>query len=202
MGAVLRAFGLRGRAISVRWGGGDDNWSRSLPLVLIALFAVALAVLPPAAAARADEDPAYLALSAGGYDVNDDETAAEFRLEYRHDERYLYFFKPFIGVMGTTDEALYGYFGIAIDFYFGKCKCLIVQPNAAVGAYYDGNGKDLGHTLEFRTGGEIAYRFANRSRLGIAFQHISNASIADRNPGTESVVGTYSMPIDWTWEGW
>ncbi|MBU0725015.1 MAG: acyloxyacyl hydrolase [Alphaproteobacteria bacterium] len=147
-----------------------------------------------AGAAKAEE-PAFLALSAGAYDVNDDFTAGEFRAEYRFSEASkLWIFTPFIGVMATTDEAVYGYVGLGVDIPLGQRVVLI--PSAAVGAYHDGDGKDLGHTVEFRTGLELAYRFDNRSRLGLAVHHISNAGLGDSNPGTESVVLTYSMPTD------
>lgn len=141
------------------------------------------------------EEPAFLALSVGAYDMNDDSTAGEFRAEYRFSEaNKLWIFTPFIGVMATTDKAVYGYAGLGVDIPLGQRVVLI--PSAAVGAYHDGDGKDLGHTLEFRTGLELAYRFDNRSRLGIAWHHISNANLGDSNPGTESVVLTYSMPTD------
>ncbi|HID90986.1 TPA: hypothetical protein EYP44_03395, partial [Candidatus Bathyarchaeota archaeon] len=40
-------------------------------------------------------------------------------------------------------------------------------------------GKDLGGALEFRSGIEASYAFENDSRLGVAFNHISNASLYD-----------------------
>ena len=42
-----------------------------------------------------------------------------------------------------------------------------------------GDGLDLGYGLEFRSQLEIAYRFDNRSRLGVAVSHMSNASWVD-----------------------
>ena len=50
--------------------------------------------------------------------------------------------------------------------------------------------------LEFRSGIEVAWRFDNRSRLGVEFTHISNAGIYDRNPGTETLTVNYSIPLD------
>ena len=70
-----------------------------------------------------------------------------------------------------------------------------IRPNAAVGAFYKGNGKDLGSVVEFKTGAEFAYRFEDHSRLGLQFDHISNAGIGKRNPGTESLVLFWSFPF-------
>lgn len=156
---------------------------------LLPAMALAAALARPAAA----DDPAFLNLGAGYYDINDDEEAGEFRAEYWSDWRLL-LFKPFVGVSATTDRAVYGYLGLRMDLYFGRRWMLI--PSAAVGAYEDGDGKDLGHTIEFRTGAEIAYRFDDRSRLGIAFHHISNADLGDKNPGTEILTLNYAIPIN------
>ena len=50
--------------------------------------------------------------------------------------------------------------------------------------------------MEFRSQLEIAYRFDDRSRLGLAISHYSNASLGDTNPGTESAMIYYSVPLD------
>ena len=43
----------------------------------------------------------------------------------------------------------------------------------------------------------LAYSFENNMRFGIAFSHISNAGLGDINPGTESLVLTWAVPLDW-----
>ena len=72
----------------------------------------------------------------------------------------------------------------------------MVTGSLGAGYYEEGDGKDLGHELEFRSQIEIAYRFDDRSRLGLAVSHTSNASIADTNPGSESAILYYSVPIE------
>ena len=57
---------------------------------------------------------------------------------------------------------------------------------------------DLGNPIEFNSGVELAYRFAGQSRLGLAFDHISNAGIAKINPGVESLLLVYSYPLGGT----
>ena len=154
----------------------------------ILLFLFFLSCLPFSIQAK---DSSHLALGFGAFDMNDNKTTGEQRIEYRHGERYLSLFKPFAGIMRTNDEAYYGYLGIGIDLYFGKCRCVVLQPNFAVGIL------DLGGGLEFRSGVELAYRFENNMRFGIAFSHISNAGLGDINPGTESLVLTWAVPLDW-----
>jgi len=42
---------------------------------------------------------------------------------------------------------------------------------------------------------EFAFRFDDRSRLGLSISHYSNAGLGDSNPGTESLMANYSIPL-------
>ncbi len=157
-----------------------------------ALVCVVLASVVPQNAAWA-EDPSFVSFGAGWYDVvNRDDDAAEMRVEYRPSLRY-WLFKPLVGGMVTSDGSLHAYAGIVSDFYFGRR--IVVSPSVAPGFFVKGGGKDLDYPLEIRSQLEIAYRFDDRSRLGLAFSHMSNAGLGDRNPGSESVTLYYSIPL-------
>jgi len=146
-----------------------------------------------AAGEAAAQDPAFITFGGGYYDViRGDEPAADFRLEYRSDLE-LWVFKPWAGVEATTDGAVYVAAGLLADIYLGNR--IVVTPQAGLGYYNNGDGPDLGYPLEFRTGVEVGYRFDDRSRLALGFSHISNADLGDRNPGTEIVTLTYSLPV-------
>ena len=58
-----------------------------------------------------------------------------------------------------------------------------------------GSGHHLGSWREFRTGAEFAWRFADMSRLGVAVHHTSNAGLTKRNPGEQSILLMYSVPL-------
>lgn len=154
--------------------------------------ALALAVVAGAGPARA-ADPDFLSLSVGAFDVNDDMTAAEFRVEYRSKLEW-WIFRPFTGLMGNSDGGFYGYGGVLVDVFFGRR--FVLTPSFAIGAYDRGSGKDLGHSIEFRSQIELAYRFDDRSRLAISLDHMSNASLDEVNPGTESLMLTYAFPFE------
>jgi hypothetical protein len=141
-----------------------------------------------------DDDPGFIMIGAGFYDINDNEEAVEFRLEWRGGTKFLGFFKPLVGVMATTDQAVYGYAGILTDFYFGRR--IVVTPSFAAGYYDDGDGKDLGAAIEFRSAIELGWRFDNRSRISAIIYHLSNAGIDDNNPGTEVLSIGYSYPLN------
>ena len=100
--------------------------------------------------------------------------------------------KPIIGGMVNADGGLMGYAGLAAPLQFDNRRWEI-QPWAAMGGYYRGDGVDLGGTFQFNLGLGISYAVINNGRIGVAWTHISNANIHDKNPGVNSVLGT------WTW---
>jgi lipid A 3-O-deacylase len=158
----------------------------------LALAAVVTRPLP----ARAD-DPDLLTIGAGAYNALHNTKEAELRLEYRFSYRLLYIIRPIAGVLATNERTLYGYGGFRFDAKIGRH--VVISPEAAAGYWDRGGGKDLGGHIEFKTGGEIAYRFDDDSRLGFLFDHISNAGIYTRNPGVESAMLMYSIPLGRLW---
>jgi hypothetical protein len=144
-------------------------------------------------------DPPHIALGAGAFDVTPSNgnrhggTAAEFRGEYRFGDVGWWFVSPFVGVSGTSDAASYVYGGFGFDINFSPNW--VLTPNGAVGYFGKGSGTNLGSVVEFRTGAELDYRFADSTRLGVNVNHTSNAGIGKHNPGEQSVVLMYSVPI-------
>ena len=161
-------------------------------LAFLTVVGVGFAAVPVRGGER-PEVPHSLALAAGWFDFNRQKAeAAELRLEYRSG-RPFGGFRPLAGILTTTDRAFYGYAGLGFDWFLGQS--LVVTPSFAPGLYARGDGKDLGHVVEFRSQLEVAYRFRNRSRLGLSVSHISNASLGQRNPGTESLMLNYEVPL-------
>lgn len=157
-------------------------------LAAAAVLGTAMVATPAAA-----DDPDFLVIGGGWYDWNDDKDAIDFRVEYRSDFKALGVFKPWFGFEATSDQAVYALGGILVDLYFGRRW--VLTPSFGAGFYTDGNGKDLGHTIEFRSQLEFGYRFDDRSRLSLAVSHISNASLGDSNPGTEIATIYYHIPF-------
>ena len=99
--------------------------------------------------------------------------------------------KPVAGIAGTEDGNVWAYGGLRLDLGLGRKW--VVTPQFSVSLYEDGDGKDLGGVLEFRSGLEVAYRFAGGQRLGLLFYHLSNADFYDQNPGSNSLVLTWGF---------
>lgn len=146
-----------------------------------------------------DNEPAFIAVGLGAFDALDDETAGQINFEYRSNLR-LWIFKPYGGLFVSTDGAVYGHGGFRVDIFFGNR--FVLSPSTAVGLFGKGSGKDLGSALEFRSGVELAYRLDDRSRIGVGLFHLSNASIGNRNPGEESLLLYYALPVEQLFTHW
>jgi lipid A 3-O-deacylase len=162
------------------------NWTRIAACAAV----IGMTCATPAVAV----DPDFFVVGGGWYDFNDDRDAFDFRAEYRSGYKMLGFLKPWAGIEVTSEEAIYGVAGVLTDIYFGRRW--VLTPSFGAGLYGDGNGKDLGHTIEFRSQLEFGYRFDDRSRISIAVGHISNAGLGDSNPGTEIATIYYHIPIE------
>ncbi len=160
---------------------------------IFALGAAALVLAAVAAAPARADDPDLLAIGAGAYNVLHNTKEAQLRLEYRFSYRFLYIIRPIVGALVTNKRSFYGYGGFRFDAEIGQH--FVITPEAAAGYWDRGSGKDLGGHMEFKTGGEFAWRFADYSRIGFLFDHISNAGIYKKNPGVESAMLVYSIPI-------
>ena len=123
-------------------------------------------------------------ISLGVAGIGDETGLVESRFEYRFQEKYL-IFSPLLGMMVLGDGSIYAFAGVNIFEQVGKHFTVI--PNFAVGGFHNGGKKDLGGALEFRSGVEIGYWIFDKLMAGVAFHHISNASIYRENPGTETL---------------
>ncbi|HEX9463461.1 MAG TPA: acyloxyacyl hydrolase [Alphaproteobacteria bacterium] len=154
-------------------------------------LAAGLFALAPIAPARA-QDPSFVNVSVGRFDFNRQQDPSwEGGVQYRSDLK-LWIFQPMVGAMHDLHGSTNVYAGISLDIFLGKR--IVLRPSFAPSAYARAGGKDLGGVIEFRSAGEIAYRFDDRSRLGIEIYHLSNAHLYNKNPGEESVTLVYSLP--------
>jgi len=158
---------------------------------LLATGILCLALTPMAYA----EQSSALALSVGAFNALDNDTAAEFGIEYRFTPmESLYNIIPVVGFTANSDGGYWAHTGMRYDVHLSDNW--VLTPNFAASLYENGGGKDLGHALEFRSGLELAYKLDDNSHLGLGIYHLSNASIANKNPGEESIIFSYSFSPD------
>ena len=128
--------------------------------------------------------------SVGKFDHNDNKTdAGMFQLDYDFDKTLfgspIGDFKPVVGFLVTDDNAKYGYAGVRLDYKLAN-NLVLISPSFTPGVYGKGDGKDLGHSVEFKTQVRAALNLSPMSNIGISYSHISNASLGDKNPGANN----------------
>jgi len=163
-------------------------------LVAAVALTAALAAAPTARAANLVDG---VALSAGSFDFLEGNRSGEVGFELRMREfghgpaELPWVLRPVAGAMTTTKNALYGYLGFRVEIPAKGPWTL--TPQFAAGVYDRGNEKDLGGSIQFRSGLELAYEVNPGNRVGAVFYHLSNAGLEQHNPGSESLV------IFWSW---
>ena len=128
----------------------------------------------------------------GMFDFSDDgKRSSLFGVQHintgKDKESFLGILQPVTGLMVTADNAAYIYTGFQI-YNEGPLK---FTPSFTPGLYSEGDGKDLGHVIEFKTEIQISYEFSSNSEIAVSYNHISNASLGDKNPGANSYMFNY-----------
>ena len=141
--------------------------------------------------AQANDNQDYVSLSIGQFDINDNKDSSEYRIEFLSGEISMLSpgnlsLKPFYGAMLNGDDGKYIYMGLRKDISLSNN--IYLTPSFAFGYYDQGKSKELGYDLEFRSQFELSYQLESMNRVAISLNHISNASLGDRNPGVESMV--------------
>ena len=129
-----------------------------------------------------------LSFFTGTFDFSDDgkkSTLIGFQHQNENLNRDTFFgnLSPITGGLITADNAGYFYTGVQAQYKIGG---LNFTPSFTPGLYHEGDGKDLGHVIEFKTELQISLKTSETSQFGFSYNHISNASLGDKNPGANS----------------
>jgi lipid A 3-O-deacylase len=163
---------------------------RWLLLLMILLFA---ADRPAAAGDWFGPEPSLLNLQAGAAQIFDSRQEFYWGVEYRPAFRLVHL-GPWLFFGTGRDATFYAAAGVLLDLRLGDRW--VLTPSFGGGYYHAEEGLDLGFDMQFRSAIELAWRFRNGQRLGVHFAHLSNGSLSDVNPGTETLAFTWSIPLD------
>ena len=124
----------------------------------------------------------------GMFDFSDDGKSSvlvgfQHQNENLNRDTFLGNLSPITGALITADSAGYIYSGVQAQYKIGA---LNVTPSFTPGLYYEGDGKDLGHILEFKSEIQLSLNLSQSAELGFSYNHLSNASLGDKNPGANS----------------
>ena len=124
----------------------------------------------------------------GMFDFSDTKQASGLiGLQHQDDDLFRNSFlgkiSPITGGFLTGKSAFYIYTGAQAEYDLGL---FTVTPSFAPGYYNYGDGKDLGSALEFKSEVQVSLNLSDNTELGMSYNHISNASLGDKNPGANS----------------
>ena len=124
----------------------------------------------------------------GMFDFSDHKQASGLiGMQHQNEELFTHFghstISPITGGFITENKAAYIYTGAQAEYDLGLVK---ITPSFAPGYYHAGDGKDLGHALEFKTEVQMSLNLSEGTQFGMSYNHISNASLGDKNPGANS----------------
>ena len=134
------------------------------------------------------ENNTELNIFTGMFDFSDHKQAAGvLGLQHQNEELFRKIFlgklSPVTGGFLTENSAAYLYTGVQAEYELGF---LTITPSFAPGYYHEGNGKDLGSPLEFKSEVQMTFNLSDSTHLGMSYNHISNASLGTKNPGANS----------------
>ena len=157
-----------------------------LTISIGAMFA--LLTIVSADESRIETDSTKFNFYTGMFDFSDDGKKSElFGVQHQNEDlnrdTFLGNLSPVTGAMITADNASYFYTGVQAQYKIGN---LNFNPSFAPGYYNEGNGKDLGHALEFKSEVQLSMNLPKESFIGVSYNHLSNASLGSKNPGANS----------------
>ncbi len=124
----------------------------------------------------------------GMFDFSDDGKRSTI-LGFQHQnenlirESFLGTLSPVTGALITQDSSSYFYTGVQAMYKVGNIN---ITPSFTPGIYNQGDGKDLGHMVEFKSEVQLSLDLPKESQFGFSYNHLSNASLGDKNPGANS----------------
>ena len=156
--------------------------------ILIALVSFSFLSLGDANSEDKKSNDTELNFFTGMFDFSDDTQAAGvFGLQHQNDDLFRNSFlgklSPITGGFLTENNAFYLYTGAQAEYDLGL---FTITPSFAPGYYNSGDGKDLGSALEFKSEIQMSLNLSDSTEFGMSYNHISNASLGDKNPGANS----------------
>lgn len=165
-------------------------------LKTIGLCILGVLIICTSSPARAEKF-GFLGISLGYYNVLEGHSeAADLRINYRAAHSIVFKkLHPWAELNLTSKGNLW--LGTGLSYDANLSDRLTLTPSFGVGAYKHTKGDvDLAYPLQFKSQIELGYRFLDNTRLSLAFSHLSNAGLGNRNPGVETLSIYYFMPLN------
>ena len=156
--------------------------------ILIVFISFSFLSFANSADEKLNENETELNFFTGMFDFSDTKQASgTIGLQHQNEDLFRNSFlgklSPITGGFLTEKSAFYFYTGAQVEYDLGF---ITITPSFAPGYYNSGDGKDLGSALEFKSEIQMSLNLNDSSQFGMSYNHISNASLGDKNPGANS----------------
>ena len=121
-----------------------------------------------------DNSNHQLNLFIGNFDFSDHKQKATL-LGFQHQDEnlnkktFLGNVSPITGGFVTANSAAYIYTGVEWNVDMGS---FYFTPSFAPGLYHEGDGKDLGHVLEFKSEVQLSYKASDTTNFAVSYNHV------------------------------
>ena len=160
--------------------------SKKLYLLLLLLL---LFITP----VKSDTEYSFYAGTFDYIDKEGDDKATLYGFEHNNPllfrDTFIGRFSPITGGFVTDKSSIYLYTGVQAQYEIGS---LNIIPSFAPGYYDEGNGKDLGMALEFKSEIKLSFDIFQDSKIGYSYSHISNNDWGTINPGVDNQTISFS----------
>ena len=158
-----------------------------LKLLYVFLFSILLSITLSAEEKKLDNNTEF-SIYSGMFDFSDEgKKSTLIGFQHQNEElnrdTFLGNLSPITGALITADNASYVYTGVQAQYKIGVIN---LTPSFTPGLYNSGDGKDLGHIVEFKSEIQLSLDLPKDSQFGFSYNHLSNASLGDKNPGANS----------------
>ena len=159
----------------------------TLKLLYVFLFSILLSITLSAEEKKLDNNTEF-SIYSGMFDFSDEgKKSTLIGFQHQNEElnrdTFLGNLSPITGALITADNASYVYTGVQAQYKIGVIN---LTPSFTPGLYNSGNGKDLGHIVEFKSEIQLSLDLPKDSQFGFSYNHLSNASLGKKNPGANS----------------
>lgn len=135
---------------------------------------------------------AKLSIGTGLWAFFDEQDATALHLVYEYpDDPLLLDFRPTF--LAVKMEEGHSYYAVGLTKRIPINNDFTLGIGSNVGFLDESH--ELGHKMEFYTRGFIEFKLSESSSLELEIGHISNAGFGDINPGSESLVLSYTQNI-------
>lgn len=136
----------------------------------------------------------FVAGDLGWFDLKPGERAPTLQFSFDSGLRY-WASVPSVGSMLGPSDSASQISGIGIGLEVPVGESFSFTPSIGAGLQPSTDAAEPGLTMEFRSGAEFSYQFANDWKVGAAYFHVAEGGFGGSQPGSNVLSFSFTVPI-------